>query len=1026
MVKGLFLSLIVATGCFAQASPDWYSRPQFFSYGAYSRQEQASGIPFTGQAIGWLGYNPDFAVPARREVGIFHSQGGMYFGIISMSNRFEKLPRPEWDEFRMRTVSGGYTDEVDHLGLNYTYTISARTFREDTIAAAMRFIDLGADGMVIDDIGWQIGRIVGSTGNNAGSFDGITMAAFRAYLLAKYEPQAFQEQFGAALDNFDFGAYIRSQGTQATWNAQPLTGLALDFYVFRREESRNFLREIATQTKTYARERYGREIWMSANANNDPASFFYRDVMDMNTSELSYLQGRDHPFMALDIKAAKGWKEPMIVIPLALVKEWGATRPLSKPTVNLERLILADIYASGGIGGAQMQLNQGYESAQAVDTEVVARYARFILQNPQLMTQLTIPKRLGLLQGASSMLGNIVATPGQANARDGRDAYTGTARLLIDGGFSYESLFLPDTTYSDLPSPTPQQLARFQTLIAPSLFALDDTQVAGLLGFAEQGGTLIILGDFGTNESDHSLAARSELRGLLTTPGEMRFGAGRIVYNPTAFGVQYQRPDAASQRTARETFHAFLRAYTQPEVEVAGPAALFREPGVTPYYYTDRTGTLLVHLVNYDYDDETDQFQGKKDLTVTVQVGGQTIEEVILRTPDSPQAQPLVFTQNGETVTTAVPELEAWAVLSLQANAAPPLITATAPAPEIEVKAGSTLAFNLDASDTDGNPLSCTWTVNGETISNFFGPDFSLKVPASARTSYSVMATVTDGTRTTQYSWLVRIQPSRKARILFDETHQEINSINLEVANQISPGHPEWVSYAMLAEILGREYEVGRLAASNRLTSPVLRDVDVVVLAGARSALTPAELTAMQEFVRSGGGVLYLLNANPSMAPAAESFLGPLGIRLDAGLLKTSTKPTTNSCLDCFFLTRLENHPAIAVDAAFGVNWAGSLILSADAKPLAWTSELEWRSVLNLSTPQPGEPFGPFVVVAGAELGKGRVLATSARTFTDDFLRGLPYDGNIALFRSALAWLAEPLLTERPELVVAAAGTTTP
>ncbi|MGJ5820004.1 hypothetical protein [Paludibaculum fermentans] len=1038
------LVLLFVAACFAQTSPDWYAKPQFLAHFDYSRQAEDTGIPFTGQAAGWMPAFQGYDGPGRREAGLWHARGGLYFAIMASAIRWQGLPHPGWEAYRMRTLDGGFTDTVDHLheSSHYSYTLSAKEVRDDAVSTALRFVDLGADGIVIDDASWQIGRILNNQGRGelGGSFDAITMDAFRVYLQGKYDAQTFQTRFAAALDSFDYGAYIRSQGNQKTWNAFPLSGLALEFLLFRREESLTFLRGLAETTKSYARERYGREFLFSVNGTNDPNAFFYRDFSDLNTSELSYIRGMDHPYGALDIKAARGWKEPMVVVPIAMVREWGATNPLSKPTVNLERVMLADIYAAGGVGGATLSslaqtaekvggaavaMNAAYSNPQPVDFEVVARYASFALQNPQLITQLKTPKKLGLLQGASAMLGNTIVTPGQPNAADGRPAYVGTARLLIDGGFSYDSIFLPDTSYSTLPSPSVDELARYQTLIAPSLFALDDNQVSSLLGFAEQGGTLIVLGAFATNNSDHSAATRGELQALLSKPGAIRYGEGRIVYSSSVYGVEYQQSSVSKQRSTRAAFQAFLSAYTEPEVAVDSPEAVVHEPGVTPYFYTDRNGNVVVHLVNYDYDDESDQFYTKTNLKVTVNVGDQDVDEVILRTPDSPLPQSLSFTRSGSSLTIDVPEVEAWAVLALQKNAAAPEVASASPAAELEAGSGSTVELSVDASDGDGNPLSCVWTVNGEIVPAAFGLTYLLKLPASAQGDYTVWATVTDGTQTTQRSWLIHVQARRQARVLFDETHWEISTFDAATANQISPGHPDWVSLAVLAEILRKEHEVSRLAGSYGLSAAALRGADVVVLAQPRWGLSTEEARAVTEFVQGGGGVLYLFNANTNMVAATSSILEMAGIGLDKAPLK-SPNNTLNQAPDSFYLSGFAGHPAIAPDAAFHVGGAGSLILSGAATPLAWTSDQEWRSISGLGTQQPDEPNGPFVVVAGAELGQGRIVVMSSNTFTDGYLGYAFNDGNVSLFRSVLTWLAEPSVKQQPAVTDARGASVKP
>jgi len=187
------------------------------------------------------------------------------------------------------------------------------------------------------------------------------------------------------------------------------------------------------------------------------------------------------------------------------------------------------------------------------------------------------------------MLGNTIITPGSQRRGWGAGPYW-HGPVADRRRFSYDSIFLPDTSYSTLPSPTVEQLARYKALIARrySHWTMPRWPPCSA---SRPGRDPDRLGDFATNNSDHSAAARSSLRALLSKPGTIPYGSGRIVYSSSVYGVDFQRSNVAVQRSTQAAFQLFLGAYTQPEVEVAGPAAVVHEPGVTPYYYTDRNGT---------------------------------------------------------------------------------------------------------------------------------------------------------------------------------------------------------------------------------------------------------------------------------------------------------------------------------------------------------------------------------------------------------------------------------------------------
>jgi len=117
----------------------------------------------------------------------------------------------------------------------------------------------------------------------------------------------------------------------------------------------------------------------------------------------------------------------------------------------------------------------------------------------------------------------------------------------------------------------------------------------------------------------------------------------------------------------------------------------------------------VVHLVNYDYDDESDRFYVKKNLKVKVSVGQQAVDEVVLRTP--------------RLATGSIPPFYSKRRYRDHRRAGTRCVGRAGdpekrlPAQNILSVAGcgshggsrSTVALSVDASDLDGNPLSCVW-----------------------------------------------------------------------------------------------------------------------------------------------------------------------------------------------------------------------------------------------------------------------------------------------------------------------------
>jgi hypothetical protein len=935
----------------------------------------------------------------------------IYFPSTSLSGYHLSPPPPDWDSFRMRTLDGGYFEHIPGDGFP-AYSLSSTVFQSMLKAQALRAVDLGADGLIIDDIANQVTAITWRSSHLAGTFDAVTMAAFRSYLQHKYTATQLQQNFGITdIAAFDYGNYIHSHGLADSWNSLPLIGLAAEFLTFKRQESIDFLHDLVATTKHYARTTYNRDFLFSVNDNNHPIGYFITEDIDLTTPELIYIRGMDHPFMAVDIKAWQGWKSPTFVFPEAMPPTLGVPDPLTKATVNLERVIIADIQAANGTPGTTLQMNSGLNTPEPVDLAVVARYADFILSHPQIFTAVSTGARTALLQSASSLLGGTFPTPAETNPWDGWTNYIGTARLLLDSGITYNSVFLPDTSYSHLPAITTDTLARYSVVLAPSCWALDDNQVTALLNFAQQGGTLIIDGHFATSQPDGSPANRPAVQTLLSTPGTINYGAGRIVVTQARFGVQYQNADASVQRTTRTAFQTFMAPWVMADVTITQPQATVHEPGVTPFFYRDSSGRALVHLVNYDYDDTADQFHAKTNIHVVVRVGTQPVDAVILRSPDVVGTQSLPFSRTGDVISLTVPTVEAWAILYFQPNAEPPVVSSSTPDATAKVVGGTSQVFTVTA--TSNNPLTYVWLLNGQVQTGYFGPTFTLQLPTDATGTYTVVAQITDGSHTTTIEWTVRATPYKRPRVLFDESHSERNTLDPTRASQLNPQHPEWVLYGLLNTAMQARYDVSRLA-TGPITAQVLNSADVLVLAAPQDSLMNAEIQTITSFVQGGGGLMFLGDAN--MNASINTLIEPWGITFDGhGAIESLQRP---NCAGCFYVATFANHPAVGTNPSFLTNYGGTLTTSNGALALGSTTTGEWWSTSGQPTQQPGEPNGPFTMISAVPAAKGKVFVISDNAFHDDYLQ--KSTENRDLFLSALAWVSGAVNALVPDQVLAA------
>ncbi len=689
-----------------------------------------------------------------------------------------------------------------------------------------------------------------------------------------------------------------------------------------------------------------------------------------------------------------------------MAASWGSSAApyLSGPTVNLERVLMADIYAAGGVRASSIQENLDDGTPEPVDLSVVNLYANFVLNNPQLMTQTTTNAQTLLLQSAPSMFGALAAQA-ETIGWDGNTDYIGTGRLLLDTGINYDSLFVPDTSYSQLPPLTLAALTPYKVVIAPYSWSLDDNQVSVLLGYAQQGGTLIIDGDFANSQPDGTPANRPNVQAILATQGAQPYGSGTIVVTNAEYGIQYENNQFASnaisvQASIQAAFVSFLAPYISPTVAVTQPLPQIHQPGVGAFYYHDANGHALVHLVNYDYNDSTDQFVTKNNIQIQVQVGSQPVNAVVLRSPDIAGPQSLPFTKNGSTVTVTVPQIYAWDILYFETSTLAPVISSTTPVATLGAVAGDSLTFNAQASGADGNPLIYTWSVNGQVVANVLTPSYTVQLPITASGLYTITVSVSDGARVTETSWTVNVKASGPPTVLFDETHGEAYSINLATAGMIYPGQPEFASYADLAQALQPTYTTSRLT-SGSITSQILSGVSALVLPAPNVPLSSAEQLAITNFVQNGGGLIFMTQAGSDTS--INFLLGPWGINIDSPLLLA---PVLGSY---FFASASPGNPLLPPDASFLTADAASLNISPPAVSLIRTDATVWRSVSGQPTQQPGDPNGPFTVIASTQYGSGRVFVVSdAAAYDDVYICCSSNSPNAPIFLAGLAWVSAP------------------
>src|SRR3954451_5941360 len=246
------------------------------------------------------------------------------------------------------------------------------------------------------------------------------------------------------------------------------------------------------------------------------------------------------------------------------------------------------------------------------------------------------------------------------------------------------------------------------------------------------------------------------------------------------------------------------------------------------------------------------------------------------------------------------------------------------------------------------------------------------------------------------------------ARVLFDEAHSEAWTVRPDEARAIQPAHPADSSYCAAASALAdREFEVD-VNADSPLTPELLDNVDVLVIAhpsepeweatvgDGSPRLDPAEIDAVDSFVRAGGGLIALGETEqPKYGNNLNDLLARFGIEVANATVQDydhhREAPT-------WVIPKLDhNRDGERADLLARVHElcfyrAGTLNLTNGARSIARSQET--------ATP----PDSPLAAVA--RIGDGHVAALAdSDLFGDDCIDDV---SNRNLWLNLVYWAAEP------------------
>jgi hypothetical protein len=348
-------------------------------------------------------------------------------------------------------------------------------------------------------------------------------------------------------------------------------------------------------------------------------------------------------------------------------------------------------------------------------------------------------------------------------------------------------------------------LAQYSNLIVPDSRYLSDEQVQSILAFANTGGHVIAWdetwGNVGQFDPDGNQVSRPELEALLT-PGTHTVGSGYFTYFPDEdIGEIYYN---SHDPTVRNRVGQVLFRNYSPFIETNAPATV----NIYAYANTD-SSTLFLHCLNFNFSEGQNRIVPEESLRVKVKPFGAidtSSVQVNLISPEYNEPATLPVSIDSGRIAFTIPQLHIYDVVYLISNASAPQIIAYSPRNDTTISEGESLRFSVTAVDPDRNPLTYSWFIN-DSLQIIKAPasEYLLKTNYESAGTDTVIVKISDGRFEARHTWIVRIEDKERPRLLFDESHGEINTISLERAKELNPQHPEWIYFGTFKDEIEKE-----------------------------------------------------------------------------------------------------------------------------------------------------------------------------------------------------------------------------
>jgi|GEM_PF-1831407 hypothetical protein len=656
-------------------------------------------------------------------------------------------------------------------------------------------------------------------------------------------------------------------------------------------------------------------------------------------SHLNSLPPNHHESLIAKIGLASGKHEKPVWI-RGIVYDWQQGEAVLR--TNHLRLITASAYANGAL--RTFEYSQGTPNGtvdlSAEATESLLQYYDWLDDCRFLFERQASTANVALVYSIPTMMWRFFPATQHWNSQQVA-SLSGIAHVLDLEHIPYDAVvFGHPAVWSD--EDLAKRLEQYDVLILPDVDCLSDEQIGILEAFVAEGGRLLCTGELGINNENLEpriswrialLQAHPDVQVLSGTPGRDFF------QNEVLNGLQ-----ADEQRQSIESAVSTLLA-NDTILETTAPESI-----LINQYRTDE-GLATVHFLNQNYDFDSD---------VIVPSGS---FELRLRIPED-----IAFVSDNNvhlfgdagTIRVLPSEIqEGWLVVMISS-----------------VETHAILCLGDLAQAVDGVAAYCQasldrnpWAANDAGIAAQIEQLQALQSTEDWVSILTICAELEDQIA------------SSKPNVLFDFSHYQEVALDEEAARTIDSEHPEWYVLEGLASYVTATLDSGPL------TDTELQNTSVLIIAPHRMAFSSSEVPVIEQFVRDGGGVLFI--GNGGVPSSYEIVAAPFGLRMHP----YSTLVAEDHLWDevSFDASDFIEHPITRGLANIQLNYAAPMTVDSQWQIVASTASEVWQDG--------GDLVGPFPVVAYRTLGEGRMAAVCDNAPFGD-------RNNTSLLYNLIRWLA--------------------